>query len=211
MPSAVSPLTSPHLTPFHEHPKTSFYRHQSTSPHETTSRQGNQLLSALVLGQKGPGSKASKNNPSSTTTSKINDSIPSTPRASRRSRKGVQAQIMAPDRRGQKRKAHESLHSPPPRRPKQNNPSSASTTGLQDELLPTAQQHPDLPPRIFSHPKETIHNLLQHSATLSSSFVPPGDGSFLCRLSCAFADGGEVIGTEGRGTTRVSLAPSLHK
>ncbi|KAL9014480.1 MAG: hypothetical protein Q9173_000879 [Seirophora scorigena] len=109
---------------------------------------------------------------------------------------------MAPDRRGQKRKAHESLQSPPPRRPKRNDPSSASTTALQEEPLPTTQQHPNLPPRLFSHPKETIHNLLQGFATLSSSFVSPGKGSSLCRLRCAFADGGEVIGTEGRARNR---------
>ncbi|KAL8986725.1 MAG: hypothetical protein Q9177_004008 [Variospora cf. flavescens] len=205
MPSAVSPLRSSFLKPPHEFSKPSIHRHRSTSPHESSSRQANELLSALLHGQKQPGYKASQVDPSSAAINRTKRSIPSTPQASHltpSARKGVQAPRMAADRRGQKRKAHEPLQSPPSRRRKQNPSSSASNISFQEEPLPTAQQHPDLPPRLFSHPKETIHNLLQGYATLSSNIIDQDKRTFLCRLRCVFADGGEVIGTEGRATSR---------
>lgn len=186
--------------------KTPPYRSRSTFQDAAGDSLANDLLSALLQGQKKPGDKASQQ--TSSIRSRTPQSTPSLPKTSSpfsKAQSDGQTTQMGRDFKGQKRRAPEPLHSPYSRRLKPN-PRSPAQTVHSSNAVPTAEQYPDLPREIFEIPKQTLHNTLQGFATISSTTTSLGAGKTLCRVTCSIHKGRETVVTEAQAKTGVCLS-----
>ncbi|KAL8922131.1 MAG: hypothetical protein Q9208_005326 [Pyrenodesmia sp. 3 TL-2023] len=209
MPSAVS---------HHAFPKTPQYRSKSTVQEPAGNSHANDLLSALIQGTKKPQNTASqrtspstsrnvaqntasqRTSPNTSSNQHFTPSLAKTSSPFSKAQSGGQPTQMTEDSKGQKRKAPETLQSPHSRRLKAD-PQSQEATAHTHNAVPTAEQYPDLDPRLFELPKSTLHNSLHGFATLSSTTTALRSGNMLCRLTCSFKDGQEKVAAEAQSQT----------
>ena len=104
-----------------------------------------------------------------------------------------------------KRQAAMSPAPPPAQRARTEAP-----TELRDEAyirkhmhVPTLKMYPELPPSLFEHPKESIHNTLQKIAILSSAYTPLARENFGCSVTCRFVDENRVEVVHAQGSSKV--------
>lgn len=196
MPSAVS---------HHAFLKTPPYRSKSTVQEPAGNSLADDLLSALIQGKKKPQDTASQRTSSNPTSNQhYTPSLPKTSSPFSKAQRGGQRTQMAEDSKGQKRRAPEPLQSSHSRRLK-TDPRISEATAHTHNAVPTAMQFPDLNPEIFKMPKQTLHNVLQGYATVSSKQTVLPSGNMLCRLTCSFKNGQEKVVVEAQSKTAVCV------
>ncbi|KAL8933172.1 MAG: hypothetical protein Q9216_006490 [Gyalolechia sp. 2 TL-2023] len=201
LPSTVLPLRLSSSIRHFDELQTSPRRSESTVTNMKSHDQTGELLAAFLHGPKVTKNKARRQE--SHRMDELGRSIPATQNSTPSTKQGQKSQVtpMVTDSRGRKRKAPEPRAPPPASKRKTNGRAARREHSPQAARL-AIEQNLNVPRELLAKPKESLNNILQGYAKLTTVFSQSKNSPFRCTLVCSFPGGEQIATTKGQDRKR---------